>query len=110
MGAFPGRRVIIIPRESFAEMESNRQSVSVAVEPCQFVGGKKRKIWPLHQRRGILPLMNAHRPEPSSDDYLLLPSVTHPGGRERAFEDAYKAMVRFMIEVSNNPTMTDLEP
>ena len=49
--------------------------------------------------------MNGHRPEPGRDDYLLLPSVTHPGGRERAFKDAYKAMVRFMIEVNDNPTM-----
>ena len=39
------------------------------------------------------------------EDYLLLPTVTHPGGRERAFHDAYKAMVRFMIEVNDNPTM-----
>lgn len=49
--------------------------------------------------------MNDPRRQPSSDDYLLLPSVTHPGGREKAFEDAYKALVRFMIEVNDNPTI-----
>ncbi len=32
------------------------------------------------------------------DGYVLLPSVTHPQGREKAFEDAMKAMVRAMIE------------
>lgn len=40
-----------------------------------------------------------------SDDYLLLPSVTHPQGRAQAFSDAFKAMVRFMIEVNKNPTV-----
>ena len=54
--------------------------------------------------------MNDHRPEPGPDDYLLLPSVTHPGGRERAFKDAYKAMVRFMIEVKDNPTIANRRP
>ena len=38
------------------------------------------------------------------DGYVLLPSVTHPQGREKAFEDAMKAMVRAMIEMNNNPT------
>lgn len=70
---------------------------------CKMPEGTKRGTWPLRQRTGILPLMNDHRPEPGPDDYLLLPSVTHPGGRERAFKDAYKAMVRFMIEVNDNP-------
>ena len=49
--------------------------------------------------------MNDQRPEPSSDDYVLLPSVTHPGGRAKAFDDAFKAMVRAMIEVNDNPTL-----
>ncbi len=53
----------------------------------------------------MLPSMADQPPHPNSPDYLLLPSVTHPGGRERAFEDAYKAMVRFVIEVNDNPTM-----
>ena len=48
--------------------------------------------------------MNDQRPEPGPDDYVLLPSVTHPGGREKAFSDAFKAMVRAMIEVNDNPT------
>ena len=52
-----------------------------------------------------VPLMNDPPLQPGPDDYLLLPSVTHPGGCERAFNDAYKAMVRFMIEVNDNPTM-----
>ena len=37
--------------------------------------------------------------------YVLAPSVTHPQGRERAFEDMFKAVVRVMIEVNNNPMM-----
>lgn len=41
--------------------------------------------------------------KPHNDDYVILPSVTHPQGRAKAFEDAFKAMVRFMIEVNNNP-------
>ena len=72
---------------------------------CKMPEGTKRGTWPPRQRTGILPLMNDHRPEPGPDDYLLLPSVTHPGGRERAFKNAYKAMVRFMIEVNDNPTI-----
>ena len=36
---------------------------------------------------------------------MILPSVTHPGGRHKAFTDAFKAMVRFMIEVNDNPTI-----
>ena len=39
------------------------------------------------------------------DGFVLLPSVTHPQGRERAFEDCFKALVRTMIEVNNNPTI-----
>ena len=42
---------------------------------------------------------------PDRDDYVLLPSVTHPDGRAKVFEDAFKAMVRFMIEVNDNPTV-----
>lgn len=38
-------------------------------------------------------------------DYAILPSVRHPQGREKAFDDAFKAMVRFMIEVNNNPSV-----
>ena len=38
-------------------------------------------------------------------DYVLLPTVTHPQGRARAFADAIKAMVRLMIEVNQNPTL-----
>ena len=38
-------------------------------------------------------------------DYVLLPSVTHPQGRVRAFADAIKATVRLMIEVNQNPTL-----
>ena len=45
---------------------------------------------------------NEARPK---DGYLLLPSVTHPQGREKLFSDAFKAMVRAMIEISNNPTV-----
>ena len=40
-----------------------------------------------------------------SDDYVLLPSVTHPQGRAQAFSDAFKAIARFMIEVNKNPTL-----
>ena len=65
----------------------------------------KRNIWPFHEHARILHPMNGTRRQPSPDDHLLLPSVTHPGGRERAFEDAFKAVVRFMIEVNENPTM-----
>ena len=67
--------------------------------------GQKRGVWSCRRRAGILLLMNDSPVQPSPDDYVLLPSVTHPGGREKAFEDAYKAMVRFMIEVNDNPTM-----
>ena len=49
--------------------------------------------------------MNDDRPQPNPDDYVLLASVTHPGGRETAFKDAFKAMVRFMIETCDNPTI-----
>jgi hypothetical protein len=38
-------------------------------------------------------------------DYVLLPSVTHPQGRARAFADAIKATVRLMVEVNQNPTL-----
>ena len=48
--------------------------------------------------------MNYETPQPS-DDYILLPSVKNPGGRERAFTDSFKALVRTMIEVNNNPTI-----
>ncbi len=64
-----------------------------------------RSTRPFRHERGILNPMNGPRSKPKPDDYVLLPSVTHPGGRERAFEDAYKAMVRFMIEVNDNPTI-----
>ncbi len=64
-----------------------------------------RNTWPFHQGRGILLPMNDPRRQPNPDDYVLLPSVTHPGGRERAFKDAYKAMVWFMIEVNDNRTI-----
>ena len=40
-----------------------------------------------------------------TDGFLLLPSVTHPQGREKAFEDCFKALVRTMIEAMNNPTI-----
>ncbi|MBU0718697.1 MAG: hypothetical protein KJ749_10650, partial [Planctomycetes bacterium] len=40
-----------------------------------------------------------------NSDYVLPPSVTHPQARERAFTDAFKAMVRFMVEESNNPAV-----
>ena len=48
--------------------------------------------------------MKDHRPDPGPDHYVLLPSVTHPGGRAKAFDDAFKALVRAMIEVNDNPT------
>ncbi len=35
---------------------------------------------------------------PPREGYVLLPSVTHPQGRARLFEDAMKAMVRAMVE------------
>ena len=37
------------------------------------------------------------------DGYVLLPSVAHRQGREKAFEDAMKAMVRAMIEINRQP-------
>ncbi len=37
--------------------------------------------------------------------FALLPSVTHPQGREKAFEDCSKALVRTMVEAMNNPTI-----
>ena len=40
-----------------------------------------------------------------SDGYLLLPSVTHPQGREKLFADAFKAFARGMIEINGNPTV-----
>ena len=46
---------------------------------------------------------NKARPK---DGYLLLPSVTHPQGREKVFSDAFKAMVRAMIEINDNPTVS----
>ena len=39
------------------------------------------------------------------DGYVLLPSVTHPQGRERAFENTMRAMVRAMIEINDKPTV-----
>lgn len=42
---------------------------------------------------------------PDESGYVLLPSVTHPQGRERAFEDAFKAMMRFMVEDCDNPAI-----
>ena len=42
------------------------------------------------------------KPRPK-DGYVLLPSVTHRQGREKAFEDAMKAMVRAMIEINHKP-------
>ena len=53
----------------------------------------------------MLNPMNDQRSQPDPDDYVLLPSVTHPGGREMAFNDAFKAMVRSMIETNDNPTI-----
>ncbi len=44
-------------------------------------------------------------PHSKPSDYVLLPSVTHPGGRDKAFKDAFKAMVRFMVESIDNPTI-----
>ncbi len=44
-------------------------------------------------------------PTHSKDGFVLLPSVTHPQGREKAFEDCFKALVRTMIETMNNPTI-----
>ena len=49
--------------------------------------------------------MTDQPPDPSPSDYVLLPSVTHPGGRDKAFKDAFKAMVRFMVESIDNPTI-----
>ena len=53
----------------------------------------------------MLNPMNDQRSQPDPDDYVLLPSVTHPGGREMAFKDAFKAMARSMIETNDNPTI-----
>ena len=39
------------------------------------------------------------------DGFVLLPSVTHPQGREKAFDDCFKALVRTMIEAMHNPTI-----
>ncbi len=39
------------------------------------------------------------------DGFVLLPSVTHPQGREKAFDDCFKALVRTMIEALHNPTI-----
>jgi hypothetical protein len=41
--------------------------------------------------------------KPPRDGYVLVPSVTHPQGREKLFTDAMKAMVRAMIEANDNP-------
>ncbi len=38
-------------------------------------------------------------------DYVLMPSVTHPQGRARAFSDTFKAVVRFIVEIDNNPAL-----
>ena len=49
--------------------------------------------------------MTTDPPLPIDDsDYVLFPSVKHHQGRDRAFSDAFKAMVRFMVEVNDNPT------
>ena len=53
----------------------------------------------------MLSSMADQPPHSKPSDYVLLPSVTHPQGREKAFEDAFKAMVRAMIEVNDNPTI-----
>lgn len=49
-------------------------------------------------------MLSVMAPKRRESDYVLLPSVTHPGGRAKAFDDAFKAMVRAMIEVNDNPT------
>ena len=49
-----------------------------------------------------MPRRSRKKRRNKSDDYVLLPSVTHPQGRARVFSDVYKAMVRFMVE-ANNP-------
>ena len=38
----------------------------------------------------------------NNSPYVLLPSVTHPQGRARAFADTFKAVVRFLVEVTEN--------
>ncbi len=47
-------------------------------------------FWLLAPMRDMLSVMAPKRRE---SDYVILPSVTHPGGRVKAFEDAFKAMV-----------------
>ncbi len=49
-------------------------------------------------------MLSIMAPKRRESDYVLLPSVTHPGGRAKAFDDAFKALVRAMIEVNDNPT------
>ncbi len=61
--------------------------------------------WISGDGQGILPRMGKRRGKQNDEGYVLAPSVTHPQGRERAFEDAFKAMARFMIEVNDNPTV-----
>ena len=53
----------------------------------------------------MLSSMADQPPYSKPSDYVLLPSVTHPGGRDKAFTDAFKAMVRFMVESIDNPTI-----
>src|SRR6266404_4162978 len=55
----------------------------------------------------ILPVMKKRRQKNHSppDGHVLLPGVSHPQGRPRAFADAMKALVRGFIEVNNNPTV-----
>ncbi len=61
--------------------------------------------WLDRARGGIVVLMNDYPLAIGESDYAILSSVQHPQGREKAFNDAFKAMVRFMIEVNNNPAV-----
>ncbi len=63
-----------------------------------------------HPTLGILPSMKKKRKKSRHppDGYVLLPGVTHPQGRARAFADAMKALVRGMIEINGNPTACPL--
>ena len=53
----------------------------------------------------MLAVMSDHPFLIDDSDYVVLPSVTHPQGRARAFADAIKATVRLMVEVNQNPTL-----
>ncbi len=44
-------------------------------------------------------------PTHPKDGFILLPSVTHPQGREKAFDDCFKALVRTMVESMDNPAI-----